>query len=559
MKNSISLLYSQIGYDTGDPKKIFMRSSTALSDLESAYFEVTHYGNYNVPFKGTLHYWGECWGSYWWVLDISEFNGTGEFFIRIYKEGHLLHQSSCFRIGDNLLWDETVEDVALTQMEARAGLARNSVGWKDCGSDWREANSHASAVIGFCDLLDLGYENLSLEFKERLMKQLITGCEYLAACQDKSESLGHPSGSLIHEIPNHMVVIPGDNLLASIAWTRTSRLFADVDPQKSSSFLKRAVRAYEYMKNEGKPYGASGFSRLNHGAPDDYIVPDEWMTRDLLQFLWASLELCTSGLKEYEEDVFHWASEVLSRQIGKDEAEGGFYGHFRTFSHGDFSEKANIHHHVGHDTGGIFPYYIYPFFDMINRWWDRPEAADWKQMIQNFAEGFFLPACTQNPFHLIPTGYFKNAGLMNFCGPWHGINASICFGAVLSLKLESFTGNKRFRDIAVGNIQWIAGTNAGISKDIIKGFHIWDIDLPEGISLPFSMIDGIGNRSVQSWSKIKGSIVNGFSSNPQFELLKPASTENDGPFYFTDEDWIPHGAAWISALAHLRQTKFFSS
>jgi hypothetical protein len=31
--------------------------------------------------------------------------------------------------------------------------------------------------------------------------------------------------------------------------------------------------------------------------------------------------------------------------------------------------------------------------------------------------------------------------------------------------------------------------------------------------------------------------------------------ENDAPRYYTDEDWIPHGASWLSGLVYLRQIK----
>lgn len=29
--------------------------------------------------------------------------------------------------------------------------------------------------------------------------------------------------------------------------------------------------------------------------------------------------------------------------------------------------------------------------------------------------------------------------------------------------------------------------------------------------------------------------------------------ENDGPFSFTDEDWIPHSAAWLTALVRITE------
>ena len=66
----------------------------------------------------------------------------------------------------------------------------------------------------------------------------------------------------------------------------------------------------------------------------------------------------------------------------------------------------------------------------------------------------------------------------------------------------------------------------------------------------------MGRQSVGNWTGIRGTIPNGFSTNPQFKLVVEPTVENDGPWLYTDEDWIPHGAGWLSALAHMRWTRF---
>jgi hypothetical protein len=267
------------------------------------------------------------------------------------------------------------------------------------------------------------------------------------------------------------------------------------------------------------------------------------------------MELFNAGKTTYREDAVRIARQVMQRQIPRAEAEGEFYGHFRTFASGRFSEKAFIHHHVAHDTGGSFPHYIVPLIDMCRWWYDHPDAPRWRETVLNFAYGYFLPACRKNPFFLLPVGYFSGEGLLSFCGPWHGFNTSIGFAAALAAELEGFTGDSAFREIAVGNLQWIAGLHAGVTRDSLKGSQFWRADIPAGQALPYSQIQGVGRKWVGNWSGIHGTIPNGFDVNPQFQIAVKPSRAADGPWLYTDEDWIPHAGGWISGLVHLRSIK----
>ncbi|HEY5560969.1 MAG TPA: hypothetical protein VIK72_04290 [Clostridiaceae bacterium] len=552
------MLYSQIGYDFGDPMRALIRSTDGNYIKPGTVYEIIDCKSGQVILKGEVLLWGEIWHSSWWEIDFSALKAQGEYSIAVLFEGVEVLSSEPFTVGSYVLWKQCVKTVAIDQMEERASMARNNNGWKDCGSLFREVNSHASTIIGLCDLLSLGYQWLEGDEVKRLSAQIIQGCDYIGMCQDKSEKVGHPKGSIIHEIPNHMVVIPGDVAQSVVALSYASRLITELDEKKSDEYLERAVKAYDYLINEGKPYGKDGFSQWNQGAPEDYEVPEDFMTRDLLMIMWGGIELWTSGKIVYKDYVITIARKVLARQVTQGEKEGDFYGHFYTFDKCNFTEKANIHHHVGHDSGGTFPFYILPFMEMCSRWYDHPDAKLWRECINNFAYGFFLPACSKNPFYLIPEGYFKDEGLMFFCGPWHGINTSIAFGATLASRLEGFTGDRNFRKISVGNIQWIAGLNAGITKGSFKGCAIWREDIKEGVALPYSQIYGVGKRYVGNWTDIKGSICNGFSVNPQFQLAVKPSLEKDGPWMYTDEDWIPHGGGLVSALSYLRDIKLFA-
>jgi hypothetical protein len=269
------------------------------------------------------------------------------------------------------------------------------------------------------------------------------------------------------------------------------------------------------------------------------------------------VELWAAGYRDLKTKFAQIARTVIDRQVSEEAPEGSYHGHFYAFDNCSFTEKANTHHHVGHDTGSSFPWHVATLLDAATRWFDHPDADLWKETVRRFAYGFFLPACRQNPFGLIPEGYFTDEGVLFFCGPWHGINTSIAFGAVLAERLASFTGDAAFHEIAVGNIQWIAGLNCGITRESFGGCVEWTEEVPEGAALPFSQIDGIGNRFVHSWSRIPGTIPNGFSVNPQFQLVVEPKKENDIPRYFTDEGWIPHGAGWVSAMTAIRASRGF--
>lgn len=553
-------LYSQIGYDLGDPKRAIIRSNRMNFDEENIKFEIIDEMEDNIVLDGKVEYWGNIWKSNWWVVDFSLLEIEGKYKINIYSGKNVIFESDSFEVGDHLLWDQTITSVALDQLERRAEVAPNAKsGWKDCGANWKEVNSHATTIISLCDLMNTVFGQYITENNlDRLCKQIINGCDYLSLCQDKAYRLGFPEGAIIHEIPNQMFIIPGDTAQSVVAFARASRLLTDRYPEKSDEYIRRAELAYEYLINESDPYGSRGFSHWNHGAPEEFNVPDEWMTRDLLMMMWGGIELWAAGIQKYQDKVVSLARKIMKRQVTKENKEGEFYGHFYTFDSCDFTEKANIHHHVGHDTGGTFPHYLIPFMDIITRWYDHPDVELWKKTVYDFAYGYFLPACSKNPFYILPEGYFKGEGLLTFCGPWHGINTSIGFAASLASKLEDFTGDRRFRNIAVGNIQWIAGLNAGVTSESFKGCKKWSEQIASGVAEPYSLIHGIGRQFAECWTGIRGTITNGFSVNPQFEFEIKPSIEADGPWLYTDEDWIPHSAGWISALCNLRDTKFFA-
>ncbi|MCL2664882.1 MAG: hypothetical protein FWE82_04650 [Defluviitaleaceae bacterium] len=557
MEKKISgLLYSQIGYDLHDPKRAVVRESE--KKYGKLTFEILEYKTLKPVYNSEAECWGEKWGSFWWVLDFTELNVKGEYIIKVYEASVLIYQSEAIEIAEWLLWNKTVPMVLYTQFEERKRLARNGNGWRDCGTEWREVSSICGGIIGLADMIELASPLFDTEETAFVMEQLKTGCEYLCLCQERAADLGYPAGCVTHEFPGYMNIIPGDTLASIVSWSKTARLIYEHDREASNKFLSCAESAYQFILNGCKPHCADGFSSINHGAQEGFIKPDEFMTRDLFFKLWGAYELYLAGKRQYKDDIFKFADEAVARQIPKEKSEGGLYGHFYTFgAEYNLSEKSNVHHHVGHDTGGIYPHYIVPLMHICGHFYQHENVSKWRGCVENFAYGYLLPACEANPFRLLPVGYFEGHGLLWFCGPWHGINATYGYAATLALNLEGFCNDMRFRDIAVSQLQWIAGLNSGNTKKSFDGCVLWSEDIPDGTAVPMSQIDGVGRRYVKSWSGIPGSIDNGFSANIQFTHGTPNSVENDVPVYYCDEDWVPHSGGWLGALGNLFNRKRF--
>jgi hypothetical protein len=550
------LLYSQIGYDLGMPMRALVRADDPNTVPPGAVCVLSGPVTLTCP----VTQWGDAWGAYWWVCDFSALTTEGVYTIEIRAGDKVLMRDDGLRVGAHILWAETLTPVALDALEERHRRARHGRGWKDCGADWREANSHASTLIGLTDLLAHGFEGLDREQERRLVAQIVIGCDFIASCQDYAAMVGLPDGAVAHEIPNHPLIIPGDQVQCAVAWVRAARLLFEFHPDKSAEYLARGERAFRFFYETCRPLGAINFSAEGHGAPAGYTPPtDAFMTRDVLMALWAAVELWIAGKHAYREHAVSLARDVMARQVPEAAAEDGLWGHFYTFPDKVYTEKANVHHHVGHDTGATFPHYLTPLIEMSNRWSGDPDAHAWRETVQRFAQGYFIPACTRNPFNLLPVGVWPGEGLLTFCGPWHGINTSITYAASLAAQMWMFTGDDRLRDIIAGNLQWIAGLHAGLTREAFGGCVIWKMpaDFPEGVALPYSQIIGIGRRSVEGWTDIRGTIPNGFDVNPQFTLTVRPTRANDRPRLWTDEDWIPHSGGWLSALARLREVRFF--
>ena len=550
------LLYSQIGYDIGDPMKAYFRSDTQDA-LKDAYFEVTFLDTGDVK-KGIPAFWGQKWKSYWWILDFAGIDRTCEFIIKLYSDGKEIERSTPIKADYNMIWDTTIKTVAIDAFEERERRARNSGGWKDCGSEFREVCSISPSVTSLCDLLNRCPADFTRKEQERLRKQIMAGADYLCTCMEAAEHFGLPKGAIVHDVPNYIVNIPGDSGESVIALAKAAGVLFEVYPEQSAKYLKWAKLGYEYILHEMKTYSEDGLNREYLGIPEDAVIPNEFMTKDLFLFMWAGITLYKLGQYQYEESILSYAKQIAARQIPEEEAEDGLYGHFYMYNSLKVSEKNFIHHHVGYDAGGMFHGYVRTFCELCKLWFDRKEVAQWKKILEEYTRHFFIPACKKNPFNLMPLGYYKGEGWLNFCGPWHGFNATIGFTASLALELIEFVPEPYLQEIAVSNIQWICGVNAGLTKGAFDSCAFWEEDIPEDKYISYSQIMGIGTKTIFCWSNIVGTIPNGFNVNSQFRFDVPNKLENDGPVRYTDEDWIPHSAGFIAAMTELSDDHYFA-
>lgn len=549
------MLSSQIGYEPGEPIRVMVRTDRSDELQADTRFELMAPDGKPIH-EGKVMAAGEKWGAHWWRIEVPKSTQPGEYRI------HLLHgpdqhiTSDPISIQPGTRWNQCFETIAFDFLETRAKLARTGKGWKDCGSDLQELSSHVVTIDSLCDILEKCPDLTDATRKQRITTQIVRGMEYVAMLQDRARELDLGDGPVVHE-SRQTDLTTGNIIKAAMIFARCSRLLKESNPRLAEDYLSRSLRAYRWITEKGPiiPTEEPIFFAPVHGAPKGSRPPvGQWMTRDLLMLTRAALELHKAGLSEFQEHAHRHARAVMKRQISKADAEGGFYGHFwlyddfSSFGGTKFSEKAVIHCGAWskegriYHKGGHYPHHLIPLIEMLNLWPNHSDAPAWKQCIRDFAYGYFLPACRTSPFLILPNGYYHGAGIQHFGSWYHGQSSMYSLAAILALEFEHLFKEPVFHDLAVANVQWVAGLNCGWSKE--RG----------GPILAYSMVEGIGHRSWKGWSGIKGSTINGFSASPQFKI-HAVDAAKDQPAFFDNEDYIAHSLPLLSACARLESLR----
>jgi len=553
----VGLLFSQIGYEKDLPVKVIVRAprkDLLAENCECMLLPGAEEKRYSTP----CVYWGEIWKSHWWVAEFNGINEEGEWDIEIIMDGKPVFEDSGLRIKENILWDSTIEWSSVDMLERRTHFTKVGAGWQDAGTLWVESPAQSAMVIALAELLENSSQCFDETFLKRIHKQITVGCDYLVMTQKKARELGFPEGVMSHDLLGHEKdVLPNDAMKAVVALEKAARLLPDELGEKKTEYKNTAQKAFNWLNTKAKPMGDYGFSRFLRGLSETGPVPgDEWQTRDLVTLCWASLEQWKNGNKEAKEIAAGLAGKIMSRQIPQEKNENGFYGHFTEFQSVSYSEKSFIQGIIrgefGSDIGGFYPNYLMPLVEMVALWPDHEDTPKWKECLRQFAYGYLIPSCEKNPFLIVPQGIFGEEGPVWFCGTFHGTNAIYGFTAALALELARLFDEPKLKDIAYGNLQWLAGLNGGITREnISQGCVVFSTDVPKRLALPASLMCGIGNRWAGTWFQTRGVICNGFSTGKQFVYDTEPKKANDGPFSLTDEDWIPHSAGWLTGLMRL--------
>ena len=557
------LLFSQVGYEAGMPVRVIIRLPESVKLTEGAACRLNGGGrSHEAPVVN----WGECWGSGWWIATFTGVLEEGSYAVEVIDEGELAMADKGLLIRRDILWESTIEYASADMLERRAHFTKVGAGWQDAGTLWVESCAQSAMIIGLEDLLEKASGRLSAALIDRVEKQITVGCDYLVMTQKKARELGYPDGAFTHDLHGHEHdILPNDANKAVVALLRASRLLSDRYAKQKKTYRETGEKAFQWLIHTARPLGRYGFQPFQRGLPPDILVPpDEWATRDLVMMCWASLERWKIFRDEASGKICRdYAGQILKRQISREQPELGFYGHFYEYSSLKHSESAWVHGIVpaegggefGTDIGGFYPHYLLPIVEMIRIWPDDPDAGRWREMLIHFVNGYLKPACQANPFYLAPLGIFGEEGPIWFCGTFHGTNAVYGYTAALALELSALLGDEELKQIAYGNLQWIAGLNGGITREgVRKGCVVFSMDLPENLALPASMICHIGQRWAGTWFQTRGVICNGFSTGEQFQYDVAVKRANDGPYSLTDEDWIPHSAGWISGIIRLGQS-----
>ncbi|MFP4542046.1 MAG: hypothetical protein ACLFR7_10490, partial [Opitutales bacterium] len=349
------------------------------------------------------------------------------------------------------------------------------------------------------------------------------------------------------------VVLTADAAKAAAAWARAAAIVdAPTHAAERETWRARARLALQWLEAP-QPTSPVIFNGFAYGSPHPEEPPAGLPTTDLLMVLEAE---CALAGQPHSPAAVRWANELCARQVTRAEAQDAYYGMFRQFPDSTLTAKAWTHGMLADgqlptDLGNTHGLYLFPLLRLAVSSKPHPDQGRWRDALHAFAYGYFLPAARLNPFDLCPNGHFPGHGPLNFAGLWHGANTMYGLAAALAWEFAEFFEDPAFGELATGNLQWIAGLNAGITRDTMARSILCEANVPVGAAVPVSMIHGIGTRTAGSWLNIRGSICNGFSVGEQFQWDVPPLRAADGPHAFTDEDWITHAGGWLTALARM--------
>jgi arylsulfatase A-like enzyme len=212
----VSLLSSQLGYQTESSKRAYIRDLDRQKIADDTAFTVHRAEDNAIVHQGQAAYWGEKWGSHWWVLDFSDVKADGKYTLKVEKT-----QSNPFFVGRTPLMQYEMVDIALTQLDARHnhgepntylnGKLRFHGRWmtpdgthpqgiyRDCMSNFSEIQSIGMTTMGLISLYRYQKDAFSAEDQKRIRDYIVLGADYITACQRKTDD-PKTNGRFAHSI-----------------------------------------------------------------------------------------------------------------------------------------------------------------------------------------------------------------------------------------------------------------------------------------------------------------------------------------------------------------------
>lgn len=244
-----------------------------------------------------------------------------------------------------------------------------------------------------------------------------------------------------------------------------ARYFQSSDPDYSRQCLELARRMWHYVTGPGyptTPYQPPVVPRYHEWMPDFFSQNYRGSALDVGDRLYAAIALhATTGERGFLEDACRCATSLVGLQVGGDVAKDPAAACFQVSP--NRSEFACAYY-----DGWMGPLGLAELLELRP---DHPDAGRWREAVERIAEQKCAMA-ERNPWGLIPSyWYTQNLGGGRPAGSgWYryfyrhntlmvGVNPDILGAALFLLRVQRLDGDRRYRDVASRQLDWILGCN----------------------------------------------------------------------------------------------------
>ena len=191
--------------------------------------------------------------------------------------------------------------------------------------------------------------------------------------------------------------------------------------------------------------------------------------------------------------------------------------------------------------------------EMASAYPEHADASRWRDSARLYLDEYAAPLCGRSVYGVMPLGVFLTSDSDNLYRPigdgmfyryfggvrggrgWSaGLSSHVLGHAVLFARAAELFGERRYRDLAYRQLEWIIGAN------------------PFGASL----MTGVGHRTPYPFSVfaglLPGGIMNGIGGNSRDE---PVLSYDCGSDYRTCEYWSPHSCYFEWAVSLLERAQ----